>query len=161
MTEAQNGGVVYEMRTLKFTFDARDCSYIRWTGLISRIARAIEGKERRIILDVDSGYYYTGRCHIDTKKTNEELAEISIECTCDPYKLDVTSSNEIILDGYPYNDTLKIISNASMKVKYRNGTYDIYAGENIMYDIELYEGENKLYFQGKGKITIVHRGGML
>ena len=125
------------------------------------------------------------------KKTNEELAEISIECTCDPYKLDVTSSNEpwkwdtfsfidgvirntsdidinsltswkeIILDGYPYNDTLKIISNASMKVKYRNGTYDIYAGENIMYDIELYEGENKLYFQGKGKITIVHRGGML
>lgn len=119
------------------------------------------------------------------------LAEISIECTCDPYKLDVTSSNEpwkwdtfsfidgvirntsdidinssaswkeIILDGYPYNDTLKIISNASMKVKYRNGTYDIYAGENIMYDIELYEGENKLYFQGKGKITIVHRGGML
>ena len=191
LTEAQNGGVVYEMRTLKFTFDARDCSYIRWTGLISRIARAIEGKERRIILDVDSGYYYTGRCHIDTKKTNEELAEISIECTCDPYKLDVTSSNEpwkwdtfsfidgvirntsdidinsptswkeIILDGYPYNDTLKIISNASMKVKYRNGTYDIYAGENIMYDIELYEGENKLYFQGKGKITIVHRGGML
>lgn len=191
LTEAQNGGVVYEMRTLKFTFDARDCSYIRWTGLISRIARAIEGKERRIILDVDSGYYYTGRCHIDTKKTNEELAEISIECTCDPYKLDVTSSyepwkwdtfsfidgvirntsdidinnltswKEIILDGYPYNDTLKIISNASMKVKYRNGTYDIYAGENIMYDIELYEGENKLYFQGKGKITIVHRGGML
>ena len=54
LTEAQNGGVVYEMRTLKFTFDARDCSYIRWTGLISRIARAIEGKERRIILDVDS-----------------------------------------------------------------------------------------------------------
>ena len=31
LTEAQNGGVVYEMRTLKFTFDARDCSYIRWT----------------------------------------------------------------------------------------------------------------------------------
>ena len=73
----------------------------------------------------------------------------------------LTSWKEIILDGYPYNDTLKIISNASMKVKYRNGTYDIYAGENIMYDIELYEGENKLYFQGKGKITIVHRGGML
>ena len=72
-----------------------------------------------------------------------------------------TSWKEITLDGYPYNDTLKIISNASMKVKYRNGTYDIYAGENIMYDVELYEGENKLYFQGKGKITIVHRGGML
>lgn len=191
LTEAQNGGVVYEMRTLKFTFDARDCSYTRWTGLISRIARAIEGKKRRIILDVDSGYYYTGRCHIDTKKTNEELAEISIECTCDPYKLDVTSSNEpwkwdtfnfidgvirntsditisagsgwqkVSLYGWVHNETLRIVSNAEMKVRYQNSTYTISAGENIMYDIVLYEGENKLYFQGKGKITIVHRGGML
>lgn len=191
LTEAQNGGVVYEMRTLKFTFDARNCNYLRWTALLSRIARAIQGKEKRIILDIDPGYYYTGRCHIDTKKTNEELAEIAIECTCDPYKLSVASSDEpwkwdtfsfidgvirstsdidinspsswreITLDGWPHNETLKIVSNATMKVKYRNGTYEIYAGENIMYDIELYEGENKLYFQGKGKVTIVHRGGML
>lgn len=191
LTEAQNGGVVYGMRTIKITFDARNCNYTRWTGLISRIAKAIEGKEMRITLDIDSGYYYTGRCHIDTKKTNEVLAEIGIECTCDPYKLDVTSSNdpwiwdtfsfidgvirstsdlminspsswkEIDLEGWPHNEILKIISNAAMKVRYRNGTYSIVAGENIMYDIELYEGKNKLYFQGQGKITIVHRGGML
>ena len=154
LTEAQNGGVVYEMRTLKFTFDARDCSYIRWTGLISRIARAIEGKERRIILDVTSSnepWKWDTFSFIDGVIRNTSDIDINSP----------TSWKEITLDGYPYNDTLKIISNASMKVKYRNGTYDIYAGENIMYDIELYEGENKLYFQGKGKITIVHRGGML
>jgi hypothetical protein len=191
LTEAQNGGIVYEMRTLKMTFDARNCNYSHWSGLVSRIAKEIEGKEKRIILDTDAGYYYTGRCHIDTKKTNEVLAEISIECTCEPYKLDIHSSDEpwiwdtfsfidgvirstsdimvnspsdwkeIDLEGWPHNETLKIVSNASMKVKYRNNNYSIYAGENIMYDMQLYEGKNKLYFMGSGKITIVHRGGTL
>ena len=191
LTEAQNGGIVYEMRTIKLTFDARNKNYTQWAGLISRIARVIEGKETRIILDTDPGYYYVGRCHIDPKKTNEVTGEITIQCTCDPYKLDITSSNdpwkwdtfsfidgvirstsdliinspsawkEIDLEGWPHNETLKIVSNASMKVRYRNNSYSIVAGENIMYEMELYEGKNKLYFQGTGKITIVHRGGML
>lgn len=192
LTEAQNGGIVYGMRTLRFTFDARDCNYPRWAGLISRVATAIEGNECQIIIDVDSGYYYTGRCHIDTKKTNEVLSEVSIECNCYPYKLDVTSSNEpwkwdtfcfidgiiryvpdvkiastsswqeITLIGWPYNETLRVISDSNdLKIKYRNTTINIFSGENILYDIDLQEGENKLYFQGTGTVTIVHKGGML
>lgn len=191
LTEAQYGGVTYGMRTLKFTFDARDCTYIRWPELLSRIAKDLHGKEKRIILDIDSGYYYSGRCSIDTQKTNEVLAEIGIECYCNPYKIDVTSSDEpwkwdtfsfidgiirstsdisinstsgwqeVILAGYAYNETLTIVSNAAMLLKYRNGTYSITAGENIMYDVQLYEGDNELYFQGQGTITIVHRGGRI
>lgn len=191
LTEAQNGGIKYGMRDLEFVFDARDCKYIDWTQLLSRIARGIHGKKKKIILDIDSGYYYTGRCDIDSKKTDEAIAEITISATCDPYKLDVTSSNEpwkwdtfsfvdgvirktsdivinnttgwqnVRLNGWVYNEVLRIVSNAAMKVRYRNYTYDIRAGENIMYDINLYEGYNDLYFQGKGTVTIVHRGGML
>lgn len=48
LTEAQNGGVVYDMRTLKFTFDARNCSYTSWPWLVSKIAGDIEGKELHI-----------------------------------------------------------------------------------------------------------------
>ena len=191
LTEAQNGGVKYGMRTLEFIFDARNCSYQRWTNIISRIARDIEGKQKRIVIDIDSGYYYTGRCHISTEKTNEVTAEIGIECNCDPYKLDITSSNEpwkwdtfnfvegvirntsdieinnttgwqsVVLDGWDYNETLRIVSNAAMKVKYRNYTFEIAVGENIMYDIELFEGKNELFFQGSGTITLIHRGGTL
>src|SRR5699024_3035653 len=75
LTEAQNGGVNYGMRILEFTSDARNCSYQRWTNIISRIARDIEGKRKRIVIDIDSGYYNTGRCHISTDKTNEVTAE--------------------------------------------------------------------------------------
>lgn len=191
LSEAQNGGVKYEMRTLKFTFGARNCSYERWSGLLSQIASDLQGISKRIILDTDKGYYYTGRCEIETEKKNDVTAEIVISCKCEPYKISVDSSDEpwkwdtfsfingvirntsditissgsgwqkVSLNGWVHNETLRIISNAEMKVRYRNSTYTIYTGENIMYDIVLYKGVNDLYFQGTGKVTLIHRGGML
>ena len=68
---------------------------------------------------------------------------------------------KVSLYGWIHNETLRIVSDAEMKVRYRNSTYTIYAGENIMYDIVLYKGVNDLYFQGTGKVTLIHRGGML
>lgn len=191
LTEAQNGGVKYEMRELKFTFGVRNCSYEKWSGLISQIASDIQGVEKRIILDTDKGFYYVGRCEVDTSKSNDVTAEIVVTCTCEPYKISVASSDEqwkwdtfnflngviqntsditinaasswqkVKLYGWVHNETLRIVSNAEMKVRYRNSTYTISVGENIMYDLILYKGTNDLYFQGTGKITLIHRGGML
>ena len=176
---------------MKFTFGARNCSYERWSGLLSQIASDLQGISKRIILDTDKGYYYTGRCEIETEKNNDVTAEIVISCKCEPYKISVDSSDEpwkwdtfsfingvirntsditissgsgwqkVSLDGWVHNETLRIVSNAEMKVRYRNSTYTIYTGENIMYDIVLYKGANDLYFQGTGKVTLIHRGGML
>ena len=108
-------------------------------------------------------------------------AEIVISCKCEPYKISVDSSDEpwkwdtfsfingvirntsditissgsgwqkVTLDGWVHNETLRIVSNAEMKVRYRNSTYTIYTGENIMYDIVLYKGVNDL----SGAIPIV------
>ncbi len=191
LTETQNGGVRYEMRELKFTFGIRNCTYARWSAIIGKIASSIQGAEKRIILDTDPGYYYVGRCAISTEKSNDVTAEITITCTCEPYKISVASSDEpwkwdtfsfidgvarntsditinaattwqkVTLDGFNYNETLRIVSDAEMTVKYRNSTYSIYAGENIMYELMLYQGTNDLYFQGTGKVTLIHRGGML
>lgn len=191
LTEAQNGGVKYEMRELKFTFGVRNCSYEKWSTLVSQVASDIQGVEKRIILDTDKDYYYIGRCQVDTTKSNDVTAEIVVTCTCEPYKISVTSSDEpwkwdtfnfingiirstsditidaasgwqkIVLEGWVYNETLRIVSNADMKIKYRNSYYSIYTGENIMYDMVLYDGTNELYFQGAGKVTLIHRGGML
>ena len=191
LTEAQNGGIRYGMRKLEFAFDALDCTYEKWTWLLSKIAKALHGRKCRIILDDDSDYYYSGRCAVSTSKSNYSKAEIVIECNCDPYKLSVLSSDEpwkwdtfnfidgvirqtsdiainsandwqlVKLEGYVYNETIKIVSNADMRMKYRNSEFSIVTGENIMYDVELYEGENDLYFKGVGVLTIVHRGGMI
>ena len=87
LTEATFGGVTYGMRTLEFSFDARNCSYKDWATLISTIASAIHGQQLSIILDIDPGYRYVGRCALDTQKTNEVLAQLTITCTCQPFKL--------------------------------------------------------------------------
>lgn len=59
---------------------------------------------------------------------------------------------KVTLDGWVHNETLRIVSNAEMKVRYRNSTYTIYTGENIMYDIVLYKGVNDLYFQERARL---------
>lgn len=191
LTEAQNGGVRYGMRTLDFIFDARGCSYRMWTDLLSKIATALHGQKKKIVLDIDPEYYYEGRCSINTEKTDEVLAQIAISCYCDPYKLSVISTDQpwiwdtfsfvdgiirytadiqidsgtgwqdVRLIGYPKNTILKIISSAPVRVRYDGATYTLVAGENIMWDIELGSGEQTLSFSGTGVITIVQRGGMI
>lgn len=93
LTEATFGGVTYGMRTLEFSFDARNCNYKDWSSLITTIASAVHGQRLPIILDTDPEYYYTGRCELDTKKTNDVLAQITIQCYCEPYKLNVVASS--------------------------------------------------------------------
>ena len=40
LTEATFGGVTYGMRTLEFSFDARNCSYTDWASLVTAIETA-------------------------------------------------------------------------------------------------------------------------
>ena len=96
LTEATFGGVTYGMRTLEFSFDARNCTYKDWSSLISTIAAAIHGQKLPIMLDTDPNYRYTGRCELNTQKTNEVLAQIVITCTCDPYKRSVNGIGGIL-----------------------------------------------------------------
>lgn len=137
VTEAQNGGVVFGSRELKFTFDARDCDYHSWSTLISTIATAIQGQKLKIVPDTDSLYAYEGRCSIETTKTNEVTAEIVITAQCGPFKNDyiyedgdwlwdpfsfvdgvirkanvytiVTSGQQVTLIGFVYNEPLEVV----------------------------------------------------
>lgn len=191
LTEAQNGGVKYENRELEFVFDARNCNYQEWSTLISTISAAIHGQKKRIIIDVDPGYYYSGRCSVETEKSNEVLAEIVIVCTCEPFKIDIAALNEpwvwdtfsftdgvirkthevdinspsgwqkITIDGWIHNEVLRIITDNPMLVKFEEHEYRLESGENRMYEMEITEGRNDLYFQGVGKILILQIGGMI
>ena len=191
LTEAQNGGSVYGMRTLEFVFDAKDCNYMNWTWLASKVARSIHGGKKKIVLDVDPEYFYVGRCSIDTKKTDEVFAEITVTCKCDPFKMTSTSENgdwlwdpfsfvdgvirdtagitinstsswqKVTVYGWVYNEALEIRTTAAMKLKFNNQEYDLMAGTNIMIQFDIQEGENDIYFKGRGTVTIIQRGGMI
>lgn len=96
LTEATFGGVTYGMRMLEFSFDARNCSYTDWASLVTAIATALHGQKLQITLDTDPDYRYTGRCELNTEKTNEVLAQVVITCYCNPYKTKADGTGGIL-----------------------------------------------------------------
>lgn len=191
LTEAQNGGVKYGNRELEFKFDARNCGYQKWLTLVSNITAEIHGQKKKIIIDTDPGFYYSGRCSVESKKDNDVLAEIIISCDCDPFKIDVAALNEpwvwdtfsfidgvvrktheiminsldswqeVRIDGWIHNEVLRVIADKPMSVKFKDNIYELEAGENKLYEVEILEGKNYLYFKGEGKILILQIGGMI
>lgn len=191
LTEAVNGSVRYKDRTLKFVFDARNNDYRHWTYLISDIANKLHGHKRRVILDCDPEYYYLGRCHIDTSKSNEVLSEIVLECKCGPFKTAVSSDNgdwlwdpfsfrtgvihkkrtytidspeewqEVSIRGYEQNWGVSFNCSDALELNYDNTTYALSAGYHLLEEIVLENGLNTLRFRGTGTVDIVAKGGSL
>lgn len=191
VTEAVNGSVRYKNRTLHFVFDARNNDYRHWAYLISGIANKLHGQKRRIIFDFDPEYYYVGRCHLNTSKSNEVLSEIALDCECDSFKTAVSSDNgdwlwdpfsfrtgiihkkytftinsteewqEVSVRGYEKNWGTWFNCSANMVLKYDDTIYHLTPGETLLEEILLNDGLNTLQFRGTGTVQILAKGGSL
>ena len=94
LSTSLTGDMAYETRKLEFTFDAPNCDYYRWPDLVSEISDELHGRRKKIIMDIDPGYYYDGLIDISNDKSNVVFAEIVITAECQPYKLERYSSLE-------------------------------------------------------------------
>lgn len=162
--------------------------YKTWKNQKSEIANYLHGKKFKIILDEDSSFYYYGRAEVNQFKSNKSIGTITIECNVEPYKYDLTSSNEDWLwDSFSFEDGIinetkdltvnkelevticgrrkrvipKISCDNPLKLIFNGQTYNLLAGVNYSPDVEICEGENKLKFVGDGTVTIEYRGGSL
>ena len=94
LSAALTGDIAYNTRNLELSFDAPNCDYYKWPGLVSEIMDELHGRRKKIVLDNDPGYYYDGLVTVDNKKTNAVFAEITITAQCQPYKMERFSSLE-------------------------------------------------------------------
>lgn len=94
LSAALTGDIAYNTRNLELSFDAPNCDYYKWPGLVSEIMDELHGRRKKIVLDNDPGYYYDGLVTVDNKKTNAVFAEITIIAQCQPYKMERFSSLE-------------------------------------------------------------------
>lgn len=94
LSTALTGDMAYNTRKLELSFDAPDCDYYKWPGLVSEIMDELHGRRKKIILDNDPGYYYDGLVTVENEKTNAVFAEITITAQCHPYKMERSSSLE-------------------------------------------------------------------
>lgn len=187
LTEAISGDIEYKQREITIVIEyieGKDYYY----GKSSQIANHLHGKKLKIIFSKDSGYYWLGRLKVEsmTQRIEGQVTTITIKADVDPYKYETQSSltpwqwdtfsfnDGIIRDYYditvPGTVTIigrrkrvcpKIIASTAMTVTYLNNVYSLLAGENVIPDIYLGEGEHVLTFLGSGKVSIDYQGASL
>ena len=186
-TKSLTGDVKYKNRPITLTFVTLE-RYKNWKNLMSEIANFLHGQYFKIILDEDPNFYYYGNATINQFKSNKSIGTIVIDCSVDPYKYDLTASNEDWLwDPFNFENGIinetkdlqvsgklevtiygrrkrvvpKFICENDLQLIFNSQTYNLKNGTNYSADIEICEGENILKFIGNGTVTIEYRGGSL
>ena len=133
-------------------------------------------------------YYYAGRMTVSEYSRARTLGTFTISVNADPYKYELTASDEDWLwDSFSFEKGVirdykelevsgslsinvpgtqrwvipEITVSAAMTVSYGGKDYELKQGTNKIYDIVIKEGENVLMFTGTGTVTISYRGGIL
>ena len=88
LTEA-NGEVKFYDRDCKFTFTMNpsdDLSDVAFEEKKTEVSNLLNGREFKITLDKDDGFYYLGRCEVSEYLSNKRLRQIVITAKVKPYK---------------------------------------------------------------------------
>lgn len=167
LSDTLTGDISYNNRPATLVFSVFN-TYDDWAALISLVSNYLHGKKRKMVLDIDTGFYYYGRFTVDTSKSDEVLSTIAIKGTVDPYKYElnptvvtraVSSSASVTLTGLRMPVVPVINSTAVMTVTYGGTVYNLAIGNNTIPGINLVEGSNTLLFTGTGTVTITYQRG--
>lgn len=83
LTEALGIGVTYDDRTMRWTFAVKPGEV--WTTTRRAVANALNGQAFNIYPDDENGWYYAGRCTVESYASDNLLKQIVISAVCDPY----------------------------------------------------------------------------
>lgn len=171
---------------LKFVIDDRDIR--KWHILYSNISNYVHGSVHKVILDTDEKFFYYGRCSCEIEKTDAVISRFIINVNCDPYKYEIYGGidkwvwytfdfrtdiireyKDLIVDGElkltipgrKKQVTPKFECSEQLVLNYGGGKYNLSKGKSIVPEISLGEGEHILTFEGKAKVSIDYRGGIL
>lgn len=182
-----NGPTRYENRKIELTF-SREAEYGSWHSLASRIASALHGKRLKAVFDTDPGYFYEGRFTLESEKSNDVMAQVTITGDVEPYKYDfddgtgdwlwdtfdfetgiireyanipINGRGTIIVDGRDKYVEPVITCSAPMVLACGSVTIELPEGTTKAYELPMGPGEHELKFTGTGVVTVAYRGGIL
>lgn len=163
------GSVKYGNRKLSFVF-ATVVPPSQFMQLFSDVQKALHGQKMKITLAADPEWYYTGRITVSEWKADKRIGRLTVDCDCEPFKQSiytstytkaVTSNATIALENDRMPVVPTITTNAEFLISY-GGHNDIYpAGTFTIPELELQEGTNQVYVEGKGNISFTYRKGRL
>lgn len=159
----------YRSRSLSFKFNTI-VNQSQFMELYSDIQNALNGRRLKIVLDDDVDYYYMGRLQVSAFTNDKNIGQISIDCTCEPWKYrenptvvtrTVSGSDTIMLVNSRKRVVPSITTTASMIITFGGISTIVNAGTFTIPTLELTEGNNTVIVTGTGNITFVYQEGSL
>lgn len=179
------GGVKYGDREGSWTFYVLNPlsgfggTYLPWNQLYSLIMTKVHGKRKRIWLESDPDYYYTGRIFVDQWNSNKDYSKITLKYIIDPWKYPITTTsnydwkwNELFSNTIFYGTfdvvgqkhrnlinpssspiTPSLYCTSSMDVTFGANQYTVPSGTSTAKFV-LAPGNNFMVFKGNGRVTI-------
>lgn len=113
VSEALTGRPIFKKRTLSFELGGIH-PRLNWDSVVSSLRNNIHGKICRLTLDNDKSYYWRGRVYVQDFDRSRELGTFKLNVPeCEPYKYDITASNEEWLWD-PFNFETGVITTIPM-----------------------------------------------
>ena len=184
-----NGRPAYNDRDgVELVFDLMDGSYENWFLKYSQFAAEVHGRKVKMVLDDDPDHYYMVRLKLDGKKSNPVYGQITFSGTAEPFKYDLTATNEPWLwDTFNFetgvireieeveitaeNNKVTIIGAGidtppafvvsqadNLKLTYGGRTYTLKVGRNRFPAVRVGKEDVTLTFSGTGKFEVEYRG---
>lgn len=183
-----NGRPMYGMRTVELEYHLRNVDNEKWSLIYSEIGAVVTGKKVKMVLDDDPDHYYMARLKVDGEKTDYVNAELTFTGTAEPFKYDLTATNEPWLwDTFNFEtgvireieeveitaennkvtiigagiDTppVFVVSQADdLKLTYGGRTYTLQVGRNRFPAVRVGKEDVTLTFSGTGKFEVEYRG---
>jgi hypothetical protein len=169
LSEALTGEITYNDRQIKASFWTCEGSRKDREKVIQGIVNYLHGKKVKIIEPDDTDHYFYGRIKITSRVNTLTYAEISIECTCEPWRYSINESVRVV-SADPLNITNVVINNNGAKsltpivvvtgdieIIHNEKNYSLTDGTYQIPDVKLYQGVNVIGVTGSGSVTFSYR----
>lgn len=162
------GEVRFEDRKPMFTFTVMPTDDFEEKK--REVSNLLNGQRKKIMLDKDPGYYWTGRCEIDNYASDRRIHQIVVSATVAPYKLKEHVTKVTIPAGTAVVKTLRngrksvvptIVCTTATTVIFKGNTYKFNAGTHKNLDIKLVEGDNQVTITSTGTVEFTYQEGDL
>lgn len=167
------GEVRFSNRQITLTFANADPAR-RWNQTQQELINMIHGQKINITITDDPGYYYIGRCTVDSFDQLFHHAVLTVKVDAEPFKVKTnsttetftaTSTEQVITLQNEYKPVVPVITTTGTVTLSFGDDYEITktmtAGTYAFPELVLSAGENHLKLRGSGRVDFVYREGAI
>lgn len=188
LSRVMTGYTTYgDRENVSFRF-RKSCNWDEYEVIKSELAEMVHGKKVKVVLDNDLSFYYVCELELHPSKESNTYAIFEFKGTAEPFKYEITSSDEdwlwdsfdfeegvirelkdieitsdfnevtILAGDYSVSPTFIVEESINLAVVHNGYTYNLPVGTTRIPSIRVGDKDVTLTFTGSGKLNISYRG---